>query len=38
MAQMALDGIKVAIPVTDGFEQVEPTSPTQALKKAGTKK
>jgi protease I len=30
-----LDGIKVAILVTDGFEQVEMTSPRDALKRAG---
>ncbi len=30
-----LDGIKVAIVVTDGFEQVEMTSPRDALRQAG---
>ncbi|NLG44277.1 MAG: type 1 glutamine amidotransferase [Phycisphaerae bacterium] len=30
-----LDGLKVAILVTDGFEQIEMTSPRDALKQAG---
>ena len=30
-----LKGIKVAILVTDGFEQVEMTEPRKALEKAG---
>jgi protease I len=32
-----LDGLKIAILVTDGFEQVEMTSPRQALEEAGAK-
>ena len=35
MATNALGGLKVAILVTDGFEQVEMTEPRQALKEAG---
>ena len=31
-----LDGKKVAILVTDGFEQVEMTKPREALEEAGT--
>jgi protease I len=35
MNQPQLDGMKVAILVTDGFEQVEMTEPRQALEAAG---
>lgn len=35
MASETLDGLKVAILVTDGFEQVEMTEPRQALDHAG---
>ena len=37
MANKKLEGVKVAILVTDGFEQVEPTEPKHALDEAGTK-
>ena len=36
MASEALNGLKVAILVTDGFEQVEMTEPRKALDDAGT--
>ncbi|WP_424811849.1 type 1 glutamine amidotransferase domain-containing protein [Roseococcus sp. YIM B11640] len=35
MASQTLDGLKVAILVTDGFEQVEMTEPREALDEAG---
>lgn len=35
MASQTLDGLKVAILVTDGFEQVEMTDPRNALDEAG---
>ena len=35
MANETLDGLKVAILVTDGFEQVEMTEPRKALDEAG---
>jgi protease I len=35
MANQDLSTLKVAILVTDGFEQVEMTQPQQALKQAG---
>jgi protease I len=35
MASQSLDGLKVAILVTDGFEQVEMTGPRKALDDAG---
>lgn len=35
MASDTLDGLKVAILITDGFEQVEMTEPRQALDQAG---
>lgn len=35
MAGAELDGLKVAILVTDGFEQVEMTEPRKALDGAG---
>lgn len=35
MASQTLSGVKVAILVTDGFEQVEMTEPRQALDEAG---
>jgi protease I len=35
MASQTLDGLKVAILVTDGFEQVEMTKPRNALDEAG---
>ena len=35
MASETLNGLKVAILVTDGFEQVEMTEPRKALKEAG---
>jgi len=35
MAQQSLEGVKIAILATDGFEQVELTEPRDALKKAG---
>ena len=35
MAQTELSGLKVAILVTDGFEQVEMTEPRKALDGAG---
>jgi protease I len=35
MAAASLDGLKVAILVTDGFEQVEMTEPRKALDEAG---
>ena len=35
MADTDLNGVKVAILVTDGFEQVEMTEPRQALEQAG---
>ena len=35
MAQAELNGLKVAILVTEGFEQVEMTEPRQALDEAG---
>ena len=35
MATEALHGLKVAILVTDGFEQVEMTEPRKALDDAG---
>ena len=35
MAQQMLAGLKVAIIVTDGFEQVELTEPRKALDEAG---
>ena len=34
---MALDGMKVAILVADGFEQVELVEPKKALDEAGAK-
>ena len=37
MAQSNLGGLKVAILVTDGFEQVEMTEPRKALDEAGAK-
>ena len=37
MTSGSLDGLKVAILVTDGFEQVEMTEPRQALGAAGAK-
>jgi protease I len=37
MADGTLDGLKVAILVTDGFEQVEMTEPRKALDQAGAK-
>ena len=37
MAQSNLGGLKVAILVTDGFEQVEMTEPRRALDEAGAK-
>jgi protease I len=37
MASGNLDGLKVAILVTDGFEQVEMTEPRKALDQAGAK-
>ncbi|GAA0734503.1 type 1 glutamine amidotransferase domain-containing protein [Sphingomonas japonica] len=37
MANETLDGLKVAILVTDGFEQVEMTEPRKALDEAGAK-
>ncbi|HYZ61377.1 MAG TPA: type 1 glutamine amidotransferase domain-containing protein [Acetobacteraceae bacterium] len=37
MADGRLDGLKVAILVTDGFEQVEMTEPRKALDQAGAK-
>jgi protease I len=35
MTDKSLDGLKVAILVTDGFEQVELTEPRKALNGAG---
>ncbi len=35
MASETLEGLKVAILVTDGFEEPELTEPVQALKNAG---
>ena len=35
MAEQNLKGMKIAILVTDGFEQVELTEPRKALDKAG---
>jgi protease I len=35
MADQALDGVKVAILITDGFEEVEMTEPRKALDDAG---
>lgn len=35
MASETLNGLKVAILVTDGFEQVEMTEPRKALDEAG---
>lgn len=35
MAEQILKGMKIAILVTDGFEQVELTEPRKALGKAG---
>jgi len=35
MAQAELNGLKVAVLVTDGFEQVEMTEPRKALDQAG---
>ena len=35
MADQALDGVKVAILITDGFEEVEMTQPRKALDDAG---
>ncbi len=35
MAENSLDGMKIAILVTDGFEQVEMTEPRKALDEAG---
>jgi protease I len=37
MADGTLNGLKVAILVTDGFEQVEMTEPRKALDQAGAK-
>jgi protease I len=37
MASNTLDGLKVAILVTDGFEEVEMTAPRKALDEAGAK-
>jgi protease I len=37
MAQQPLKGLKIAILVTDGFEQVEMTEPRKALDEAGAK-
>jgi putative intracellular protease/amidase len=37
MAQESLEGLNVAILVTDGFEQVELTEPRTALDEAGAK-
>lgn len=37
MAEQELDGLKVAILATDGFEEVELTEPRKALDKAGAK-
>jgi protease I len=37
MASSSIDGIKVAILVTDGFEEVELTEPRKALEAAGAK-
>jgi protease I len=37
MAQSNLDGLKVAILITDGFEQIEMTEPRKALDEAGAK-
>lgn len=37
MAQDKLNNLKVAILVTDGFEQVELTEPRKALDQAGAK-
>ena len=37
MASGNLDGLKVAILVTDGFEQVEMTEPCKALDEAGAR-
>ncbi|HLH95627.1 MAG TPA: hypothetical protein VKW08_10985 [Xanthobacteraceae bacterium] len=35
MADEALEGMNIAILVTDGFEQVEPMQPRKALDEAG---
>lgn len=37
MAKGELDGVKVAMLVTDGFERVELTEPRNALDEAGAK-
>jgi protease I len=37
MADTSLDGLRVAILVTDGFEQVELTEPRRALDAAGAR-
>jgi putative intracellular protease/amidase len=37
MASDSLDGLMVAILITDGFEQVEMTDPRKALDQAGAK-
>lgn len=37
MAEVRLSGVRVAVLVTDGFEQVEMTSPREALEEAGAR-